>query len=34
MVDMRVDRTVGKIISAGEIEPSEVLSAITDEGII
>ena len=34
MVDKRVAKIVGKIISAGEEDPSEVRSAITEDGII
>ena len=33
MVDTEVAKIVGKIISDGESEPSDVLSAITDDGI-
>ena len=31
--DKRVAKIVGKIISDGEVEPREVLSAKTEEGI-
>ena len=34
MVEIKVAKMVGNTISAGEVAPSEVLSAITEEGII
>jgi len=33
IVDKRVAKIVGRIILEGKVEPSEVLSAKTDEGI-
>ena len=33
IVDISVDKIVGKIIFEGSVEPSEVLNARTDEGI-
>ena len=33
MNDKRVAKIVGKIISDGEVEPKEVLSANTEDGI-